>query len=208
MTNLSRNALKEIVKEILLEDSQSNIPIGISNRHIHLSAEDFAILFPGRDMEVLKHLKQPGEFATAHTLTVQGPKGCLKRVRILGPTRGATQVELSKTDARQIGVNAPIAMSGNLSEAADVTLISEDAQMTRRAAIVAKRHIHLNESDLVRFGLEKNQLVKVKINTPERTTIYDDVALRVGKNFVLEMHIDTDEANAANVDLKTVGRFV
>ncbi|MDT2848495.1 phosphate propanoyltransferase [Vagococcus carniphilus] len=202
MNNFTKNEIKKIVSD-LMKEMRDEIPVGVSNRHIHLSQEDFELLFPGETLEPLKMLKQPGEFAAKQTLTLIGKKGKQEKVRILGPLRKRTQVEISKTDARVLGIDAPIRLSGNLVDAGMVTLKSDNNEVNLRAAIVAKRHIHMNPNDLERFNLKEDDVLTVKLKTPERETIYKDVSIRLGEKFILEMHIDTDEANAANVTNST-----
>ncbi len=199
MNNYSTEEIRKIVLDVLANRESKEIPVGISNRHIHLSKEDFNCLFPEEEIEPFKMLKQPGEYAAKQTLTIIGSKGEQEKVRILGPLRKNTQVEISKTDARILGIDAPIRISGDLDGAGVVSLRSEKNEIKIPAAIVAKRHIHMNKRDLARFNLSKEDVVSVKVSAAERETIFSDVMIRVGENFVLEMHIDTDEANAANV---------
>lgn len=208
MTNYSTEEIKKVVLEVVKEMQEIQVPIGISNRHIHLTEDHFQQLFPGEEIEPLKELKQPGEYASKQTLTIIGPKGIRENVRILGPLRKRTQVELSKTDARILGIDPPIRLSGNLADAVPIQLRSQKAELTIPGAIIAKRHIHLSFDDMNHFGFNQGELVKVKVTTPERTTIFEEVELRPGKNFVLEMHVDTDEANAANISANTHGTIV
>lgn len=208
MADLDREALKQTVFEVLSEMQLDAIPIGISNRHVHLTEEHFKSLFPGETLQPYKDLKQPGEFASDKTVTLSGPKGEIKRVRILGPLRKRSQVEVSLTDARNLGIPAPIRLSGNLDDAAEITLKSEGREITFRGCIAAKRHIHMSFKEMESHHLSQGDLVKVKVNTPERTTIFEDVEIRPGEKFVLEMHVDTDEANAANIKPGTTGSLI
>ncbi|MBO0454777.1 MULTISPECIES: phosphate propanoyltransferase [Enterococcus] len=208
MNNFSIEEIRKIVREVLLEMQAETFPIGISNRHIHLTEEHFDILFPNESIEPLKPLKQPGEFASKQTVTLIGPKGEIKKARILGPLRKRSQVEISKTDARTLGIQAPIRLSGNLEDAVEITIRSEAAELTIPAAIVAKRHIHLNYQDMERLNLKEGQVVSVEIFEGARRVLFNDVELRPGKNFVLEMHVDTDEANAADIQPNTRGRII
>lgn len=200
--------LRALIIKIIEEEMQQSIPIGVSNHHIHLTQSDFEILFPGQEMTVKAPLKQPGEFASNQTVTIAGSKGEIKNVRILGPCRKHSQVELSKTEARQIGVNIPIRMSGDLEGTPTVTVRTEFGQVAIQGAIAAKRHIHMSDKDAENFGVTKGQAVKVSIETEERKTIFDDVIVRPDPKFVLEMHIDTDEANAANVGKNAVAKLI
>ncbi|MEI6858522.1 MAG: phosphate propanoyltransferase [Shewanella sp.] len=176
------------------------IPVGISNRHIHLCREDFETLFPGKDLTVKKPLLQPGHYAAEEVLTVCGPKGNIERVRVLGPLRSKTQVEVSVTDARTLGVKAPLRMSGNLKGTPSVRLVSEFSEvLLAEGVIIAQRHIHMPPIDALLYMVSNNDSVKVSIQGTQRKAIFDDVAIRISPDVVLEMHIDTDEANAADV---------
>lgn len=208
MVELTRETLKKVVSEVINEFRLESVPIGISNRHIHLSEEHFQTLFPGEELEPLKPLKQPGEFAAKQTVTLKGPKGEIPNVRILGPLRKRSQVEISMTDSRTLGIEAPIRLSGNLDNSANVTLKTKSRELYFQGCIIAKRHIHLSFKDMEAFGLKASDLVSVAVTTPERETIFEDVELRPGENFVLEMHVDTDEANAANIKPGTVGKVI
>ncbi len=178
------------MKEIMVETSA---------RHIHLSQEHVDILFgAGYQLTNKKDLSQPGQFACAEKLEVVGPKGVLK-ASILGPVRKASQVELSLTDARTVGVAAPIRESGDIAGSGACTLRNplNGAEVTlTEGVIAAKRHIHLTPDTAAEYGVKDKQIVSVKINS-ERTTIFGDVVVRVHENFAPAMHIDTDEANAA-----------
>jgi putative phosphotransacetylase len=176
------------------------IPVGVSNRHIHLSKEHFAQLF-GQEAEltVLKPLSQPGQFAAKETVTVEGPKGKIENVRILGPARSMTQLEISKTDSFKLGVQAPIRLSGDIKGTPGITIHGPKGTITvDQGVIIAKRHIHMTPSDAETFGVKDKQIVKVK-TSGERALIFDEVVVRVNENFALDMHIDTDEANAAGL---------
>ena len=178
------------MKEVLVETSA---------RHIHLSREAVDILFgEGYELTNKKDLSQPGQFACAEKLMVVGPKGQLK-ASILGPTRNASQVEISLTDARSIGVSAPIRESGDIAGSASCKLVNTETGAELELAegvIVAKRHIHLTPEAAEEMGVTDKQIVSVEIKS-ERTTVFGDVVVRVNKNFAPAMHIDTDEANAA-----------
>ncbi|MGO3732293.1 MAG: phosphate propanoyltransferase [Vagococcus sp.] len=205
---MNESELREIIRKIITEEMEPTIPIGVSNHHIHLCQSDFDALFPGQEMTVKVPLKQPGEFAANQMVTVVGPKGEIERVRVLGPCRKHSQVELAKTEARLIGVPVPIRMSGDLAGTPTVTVKTKDGQVEIQGAIAAKRHIHMSDKDAEMFGVKKGDLVKVEIETEERRTIYDDVVVRPDPKFVLEMHIDTDEANAADIGKGTVAKLI
>jgi len=178
------------MKEVMVETSA---------RHIHLSQEAVDTLFgKGYQLTNKKDLSQPGQFACAEKLEVIGPKGTLK-ASILGPVRPASQVELSLTDARTVGIKAPIRESGDIKGSGACTLRNPENGATVELAegvIAAKRHIHLTPADAEEIGVKDKQIVSVKINS-ERTNIFGDVVVRVNPNFAAAMHIDTDEANAA-----------
>lgn len=191
--------VEQVLAKIISEQKKSFlIPLGISNRHIHLSEQDLASLF-GADYQLskLKDLKQPGEFAAKETVTLVGPKGVIQNVRILGPTRPKTQVEISRTDSFALGVKAPVRESGKLEGSGSVTLVGPVGSVTiPEGVICALRHIHMSARDAQVLNLKDRSMVKVRV-VGERETIFSQVLLRVSDNFALEMHLDTDEANAA-----------
>jgi len=192
--------VRQAVDNIFDEMRQRPIPVGISNRHIHLCKTDFNALFPGRDLTIKKRLLQPDQYAAEEMVTVCGPKGKIERVRILGPLRRQTQVEISATDARTIGIKAPLRLSGKLTGTPGVRLISPFGEVVlKQGTLVALRHIHMSPFDALIYGLSEGDSVKVSIEGSQRKAIFDDVAIRIDSNMVLEMHIDTDEANAADL---------
>ena len=209
---MEREALKQLVKELVvayMAGQKTQIPIGVSNRHLHLSETVFNVLFPDEDLKVMKWLKQPGEFAAKQTVRVIGDKGKIEQVRILGPFRPATQLEISKTDARNIGVDAPIRMSGELIGTPGVTLQTDFGEVTLGCGvIVAKRHIHMPVVVAKNLGVTQGEEVAVQIRAGERSLIFQDCAIRVSDDFELEMHIDVDEANAADVGEGTFATIV
>ena len=177
---------------------EKKIVVETSARHIHVTAETFAKLF-GADAELhnKKDLSQPGQFACEERVTVVGPKGELK-MSILGPERKDTQVEVSFTDARTLGLVAPIRESGDIAGSAPCTVIGPCGEVElSEGVIVAKRHIHLTPEVAAEFGVEDKQIVSVKVETDGRSLIFGDVICRVNPTYAPAMHIDTDEANAA-----------
>ena len=172
-----------------------------SARHIHLSREAVDVLFgAGYELTRKKDLSQPGQYACAEKLTVVGPKGSVK-ASILGPTRPASQVEISLTDARAIGVTAPIRESGDIAGSGACKLVNPETgaelELTE-GVIAAKRHIHLTPEAAADLGVADKEIVNVKVNSDsERSVIFGDVVVRVSEKFAPAMHIDTDEANAA-----------
>jgi putative phosphotransacetylase len=176
------------------------IPVGVSARHVHLSKEDLETLFgAGYELTVRKDLSQPGQFASEETVEVVGPKRSFPKVRILGPVRSKTQVELSLTDCFSIGVKAPIRESGDIAGSGSVKLIGPKGEVTiPEGVIVAARHIHMVPEEAEKFGLKDKQKVSVKTEG-ERGLIFNNVVVRVREDFALELHLDTDEANAAGL---------
>ncbi|MFE5319517.1 phosphate propanoyltransferase [Paenibacillus sp. NPDC056579] len=176
------------------------VPVGVSARHIHLSAEHIEQLFgKGYQLSVLKDLSQPGQYAAQETVAVVGPKGRFDKVRILGPARGKTQLEVSRTDAFTLGLNPPVRESGNIAGTPGITVIGPAGQVDiPEGVIVAARHIHFHTEDAARFGIADKQQLTVRVEG-ERPLIFEKVIARVSDQYALDMHIDTDEANAAGV---------
>ncbi|MHA5130689.1 phosphate propanoyltransferase [Oenococcus oeni] len=206
---MSEEELRQIIRQVIQEQSDPNrVPIGVSNHHIHLTETDFKVLFPNQKLTVRKQLKQPGEFASDQMATIVGPKGTIKNVRILGPFRKHSQVEIARSEGFQLGISVPIRLSGNLNNTPSIKLQTPDGEISVQGVIIAKRHIHMSLEDAKRFGVEMGSTVSVEIQSEDRRTTYHDVICRPRKDFVLEMHIDTDEANAANVGNNTFGRII
>jgi len=170
-----------------------------SARHVHLSAQDIETLFgKGYTLTHKKDLSQPGQYACEERVTLIGPKKPIANVIILGPARNATQVELSFTDARTLGVTAPVRESGDVAGSAACKLVGPAGEVElTEGVIVAKRHIHMTPADAEKFGVADKEVVSVKLDSNGRSTVFGDVVVRVNPNFALAMHIDTDEANAA-----------
>lgn len=198
---MDKQLLASTVSKVLDEMRERPIPLGVSNRHIHLSAQDYARLFPGHPIAEKKALLQPGQYAAEQTVTLVGPKGQLNNVRLLGPLRSASQVEISRTDARTLGITAPLRMSGNLQGTPGIRLVSPFAELDLPSGvIVAQRHIHMSPLDALILRVAHGDRVSVAIEGNDRRLIFDNVAVRVAAEMRLEMHIDTDEANAAGAD--------
>ena len=181
--------------------SDNTVPVGVSNRHIHLSAEDLKTLYgEGYELTPIKDLSQPGQFACKETLTIIGPSlRPIENVRVLGPVRKASQVEISRTDSFVLKVKPPVRESGDIAGSAPVTIVGPKGVVTlKEGCIIANRHIHMSEEEGIAFGLKDGDYVTVEANGERRTTFYD-VQVRVNKAFRLEMHIDTDDANAAGI---------
>lgn len=193
-----------ILTEKILESVQHyenfRIPIGVSNRHVHVSRADLDRLY-GKDYALThkSELGQPGQFAANETVTLQGPKGTFEHVRILGPVRSQSQVEISKTDSFRLGVKAPITLSGHLQGTPGITLIGPRGTVDLPCGvIIAKRHIHMTPAQAAARHLKDGQIVDVE-TFGERRGILGDVIIRVSDTAGLEMHIDVDEANACSL---------
>jgi putative phosphotransacetylase len=209
---MNQELIRSIVKEIVLNSLQSapqGIPIAISNRHIHLSPEHVERLFGrGYQLTELRDLSQPNQFAAKETVTLIGPKGKIPNVRVLGPARGQTQVEVSRFDGYTLGVRPPIRDSGDLANSASITIQGPRGQLTiKEGLICAARHIHMHSTDSVAFGLNNGDRVQVKIQG-ERGLTFSNVLVRVSPNYRLEMHIDIDEANAADLQKGQIGELI
>jgi putative phosphotransacetylase len=185
------------------------VPVGVSARHIHLTEEHIAHLFgDGHELKVLKKLLQPGLFAAEETVTLVGPKGEIGNVRVIGPARRATQVEISLTDTRLLGVYPPVRLSGRHDGTPGLTVRGPAGEIAlERGVIIAARHLHLHTSEARAWGIADRQLLRVRIGK-ERPVVLEDVVARVSDRFALELHIDTDEANAAGVKTGDIGHIV
>ena len=181
-----------------------------SARHLHVTQKDLETLFgAGYELTKKKDLSQPGQFACAERVDVVGPKKTLTGVSILGPVRPETQVELSLTDARSIGVAAPIRESGDIAGSGACKLVGPcgEVELTE-GVIAAKRHIHMTTADAAAMGLVDKQIVSVRVPSEGRETIFGDVVVRVSDKYALAMHIDTDESNAGAVAPGTMGEII
>ena len=189
---------------------EKTVLVETSARHVHVSQEALETLFgKGYELTVKKMLSQPGQFACEERVTVVGPKKEIAGVSILGPVRPETQVELSLTDARSIGVVAPIRESGDVAGSGACKLVGPCGEVElAEGVIVAKRHIHMTTADAAEFGVEDKQEVDVKITSNGRSLIFSDVVVRVKDSFALAMHIDTDESNAGCVAPGTMGEVI
>lgn len=192
-----------------MENNQ--VVVEVSARHVHLSQQDLETLFgPGYELTVKKMLSQPGQYASEERVTVVGPKREIAGVSILGPVRKDTQVELSLTDARSIGVKAPVRESGDIAGSAGCKLIGPKGELEiKEGVIAAKRHIHATPADAERMGLSDKQIVSVEIPSADgRKLTFGDVIVRVSDSYALAMHIDTDESNAAAMTPNSLGTII
>ena len=205
---LNAAAVAELVKKIVAEmegapaQSANEIPVGISNRHIHLSQQDVETLFgAGYQLTPLKDLSQPGQYACKETLTLIGPSmRAIEGVRVLGPVRKSSQVEISKTDSFQLKVNPPVRESGKTEGSAPVTIVGPKGVVSlKEGCIIANRHIHMSPDEAAVFGVKDCDYIDVDVCSGTRKTRWFDVQIRVHKDFRLEMHVDTDDANSAGI---------
>ena len=188
----------------------NTITVETSARHVHVTEKDIEILFgKGHKLTVKKYLSQPGEFASEERVNVIGPKNEIKNIIILGPARKATQVEVSLTDARTLGINAPVRESGNVAGSGACKIVGPAGEIEiGEGVIAAKRHVHLRPEDAEKIGVKDRQIIQVKVNTPDRSTIFGDVVVRVRETFMPFMHIDTDEANACAANGNVEGEII
>lgn len=186
------------------------IPIETSARHIHISKEDFQILFgKDADLHYTKELSQPGQYLCKERIHVKGPKGTFENMAVLGPFRKETQIELSLTDARKLGIPGVIRQSGDIAHTPGCILEGPVGSITlNQGVIVAKRHIHMNPQDALIMNVKDNDEVFVITKSYERALIYADVIVRVHPDFKLAMHVDTDEANAFSYDTEPYGVII
>ena len=185
------------------------IPIEVSARHVHLSKKDLDILFgENYELKKVKQLSQPSDFACEEVVDIEVNSKILKNLRVVGPVREKTQVEISKTDAVFLGVNPPVNLSGNLEGSLPVKIIGPIGEIDlEQGLIIAKRHIHCSILEAENIGLKNNDIVSVKIEG-ERGLIFENVIVRVKDGYKLSMHIDTDEGNAANINKISEGEIL
>ncbi|WP_028552845.1 phosphate propanoyltransferase [Paenibacillus sp. UNC451MF] len=185
------------------------IPVGVSNRHVHLSEEHVELLFgDGYRLTPFKELSQTGQFAARETVTLAGPKGVLPQVRVLGPSRGASQVEISRTDGYLLGIHPPVRLSGHLQDTPGIALIGpKQMVMLSEGLIVAKNHVHMSVDDAKQFQVEQGDRLILQ-STGDRPLLFADVVVRIHGQYSLELHLDTDEANAAQLRTKDYVRVI
>jgi acetate kinase len=178
------------------------IPMAISARHVHLTQATIDALFgPGHQLRTKSALSQPGQFAAWETISLVGPHGKLDAVRVLGPPRDADQVELSRSDEIALGIDAPLRVSGDLGHTPGIELVGPVGRVRLHSGVVTPlRHIHMTPEDAQRLGLRDRQFVSVSVNSQGRDVVFGDVIVRVSPQYRLELHLDTDEGNAAGVD--------
>ena len=174
------------------------ITVGVSNRHVHLNEEDYKLLFGDMPLTKRNDLNQPGMYASNETVSIKGEKRIIENIRVLGPLRSYTQVEVSKTDAYSLGANPPVRNSGDLLGAYPITIIGPNGEIKRNACIIATRHIHVDKNIRMEHNLEGIDKVSVKIGG-EKGGIIDNVYLKDSDEAYFELHLDTDDGNAFNL---------
>lgn len=211
----SREVVERIVREIVMgmstdnsavvevnEEPATDLLVNVSARHIHLSDTHVETLFgPGHTLTPMKWLYQDGYFAAEETLMVVGPrKRMLPNVRVLGPTRPDSQVELAYTDAVQLGLDIPVRHSGDIAGTPGCVLVGPQGAVNLNEGVIrAARHVHMNISDLDRFGVTNGEMMELRITTDDCSMVFEDVKVRASEGIKLEVHIDTDEGNACNI---------
>jgi putative phosphotransacetylase len=199
LEEITRSVINELNEHHLLgtKMTKSYVPVNISARHIHLQVEHVEQLFGrGYQLKKFKNISQPGQYACQEKVTVQGPNGLIENIRILGPIRKQTQVELASSEARKLGIRPPVRNSGNLEGTAALTLIGPRGKVSlQEGCIIADRHIHMTAKDAHEYGLRDQQKVSVEVEG-EKGGIMGQVTIRVNDRYALDMHIDTDDANA------------
>lgn len=188
---------------------EKKVIVETSARHIHLTDADIEVLFgKGKTLTVRNMLSQPGQFASLERVDIVGPKNTIKNVLILGPARKATQVEVSLTDTRTLGVNAPVRESGDVKGSTGIKLVGPAGEVElKEGVIVAQRHVHLTPEDAKKWDIKNSEIVMLKIDT-DRALIFDNVVARVSSNYATAVHLDTDEANAAGCSGEVYGIII
>ncbi len=197
---IQRKVTIETLLSVKQTTGQGFLPAAVSNRHLHLTKEDVAKLFgAGYKLTPKSALSQPGQFACEETVTIIGPKGRLEKVRVLGPERKETQIELSTSDAFKVGIKPVVRMSGDTANTPGATVEGPCGQITiANGVIVAARHLHLSDAQAAAYGLKSGDVIRVK-TTGERGVIFENVKARVNKDFDMELHFDFDEANCTGL---------
>ncbi|WP_086313485.1 hypothetical protein A5821_000990 [Enterococcus sp. 7F3_DIV0205] len=201
------NLVDQVVAKI---NEERSFLVEASGRHVHLSQEHIDALFgTGYQLTINNYLSQPGQYASKERVTLLGPKGALHNVVILGPARAASQVEISGTDALTLGVKVPVRESGDIEGTPGIVLVNGNKTVPlEKGLIIAKRHVHVSTNDAKKMNVTQGEIVKVRINSDQRSLIFDDVVIRVSDKFATAMHIDYDEANACSFKKGIRGHIV
>ncbi len=212
MSNLKN--VEEITRLVLeqlnvTKDNKNLVPIEASGRHIHLSQKDFEYLFgAGYEPTIVRELSQKGQYLYAEKVRVIGEKGVINNVSVLGPCRTSTQIEVSTSDARILGINPPVRNSGDTKNSGKAIInVGDKTIALNEGVIISNKHIHMSEEDAKRFGLVDNELVKVFVDS-DRPVTFENVLVRVNKDFTLSLHIDYDEANACGFTKNLKGEII
>ncbi|MGG1658022.1 phosphate propanoyltransferase [Brevibacillus sp. NRS-1366] len=210
---MNQKVIQSIVEEVVSQFSiqstpEKGIPIAVSARHCHLSRHDLETLFgKGYELAHKKALSQPGQFAAQETVSIVGPRGGIENVRILGPARNLTQVEVSKTDSIKLGLHPPLRKSGDVKGSSPVTIIGPQGSIyLLEGLIIAQAHVHMSPADAARFQVSDGEYVRIAVEN-ERSILFEKVLIRVSPDYKLDMHIDTDEANAGLIATGTTGKL-
>lgn len=208
MTAPDTRQLVEEVTRMVISRLQLRIVVGVSNRHAHLSREDLATLFGLDELTVYRRVRQPSDFAAEQTVSISGPRGTFPKLRLMGPCRAKTQVELSRTDCIALGIDAPLTQSGHLDDAGPIDIEGPRGTIhLEHGVIVAARHIHLGPSHASSLGLVDQDLVRVEFGG-ERGGVLNNLIVRIKDDWVPEIHLDTDEANALGVRDGDFGKLI
>lgn len=206
----TRQLVEEVTRTVLsrLQDMQLQIVVGVSNRHAHLSREDLATLFGLDAMTVYRRVRQPSDFAAVETVSVSGPRATFPKLRLMGPCRAKTQVELSRTDCVTLGIDAPITQSGHLDEAGPIDIEGPRGKIhVPHGVMVAARHIHMGPSHAEALGVKDQDLVSIEFGG-QRGGVLDNFIIRLKDDWVPEIHLDTDEANALGLRDGEYGKLI
>lgn len=210
-TEIIEQVLKRLEENgvFLPEQDVKEVPISVSGRHLHLSRTDMDILFgTGSQLTVFKPISQPGQFASNEKVTIVGPRGQIDNLRILGPFRKETQIELAASDARRIGMKLPVRASGDIEGTPGVTIIGPRGQVTiQKGCMIAERHIHMTPQQAKDRGVQDGQMIRVQIDS-EKGGIMDQVYVHVREDFAYDMHVDSDDANAFMIGPDAAGRML
>lgn len=209
---MNEAVIKQVVANVIAAigacdiQAKNTVPVEVSARHVHLSQEDVERLFgPGHTLTSKRALSQPGQFLAEERVSIVTAKGEFRNVAVLGPARSQTQVELSLTDAKALGLAAPVRLSGDVKGSPDICIFSKENMIqAKESVIIAQNHIHMTPQDAAAYGVADGQRVKIRMNTARPIT-FEDVVIRVSDKFQLAMHIDFDEANACSFDKNNTG---